>query len=40
MLEFPCRPILTSIVIYFPYRLTSSDAIRRRVFVYVGKLVG
>jgi len=32
--------ILTSIVIYLPYRLTSSDATRRRVFVYVGKLVG
>ena len=32
--------ILTSIVIYLPYRLTSSDATRRCVFVYVGKLVG
>ena len=31
--------ILTSIVIYLPYRLTSSDVIRRCVFVYVGKLV-
>ena len=41
MLEFPYRPILTSIVIYLPYRLiTSSEATRRCVFVYVGKLVG
>jgi len=32
--------ILTGIVIYLPYRLTSSDATRRFVFVYVGKLVG
>jgi len=31
--------ILTSIVIYLPYRLTSSDATRRCVFVHVGKLV-
>ena len=31
--------ILTSIVIYLPYRLTSSDATRHWVFVYVGKLV-
>ena len=28
--------ILTSTVIYLPYRLTSSDATRRCVFVYVG----
>jgi len=31
---------MTSIVIYLPYRLTSSDATRRCVFAYVGKLVG
>ena len=38
MLEFPYRPIgpiLTSIVTYLPYRLTSSDATRRCVFVMV-----
>jgi len=48
MIIFLCAPvrisistyILTSIVIYLPYRLTSSDATRRCVFVYVGKLVG
>ena len=44
MLEFPYhRPISDKycyIVIYLPYRLTSSDATRRCVFVYVGKLVG
>ena len=28
---------MTSIVIYLPYRLTPSDATRRRVFVYVVK---
>ena len=32
--------VLTSTVIYLPYRLRSSDATRRCVFVYVGKLVG
>jgi len=32
--------ILTGIVIYLPYRLSSSDVTRRCVFVYVGKLVG
>jgi len=40
MLEFPYQQILTSIVIFLPYRLTSNDATRRCVFVYVGKLVG